>query len=66
MPCGEPRQEDCQSVFTQTKLILEMGSGDGVTAARAAVFPPCAAKAMRPPSNVARSCFSGERWDVAA
>ena len=31
--------------------MLENGSGDGVTAARAAILPPCAARAMVPPAT---------------
>jgi len=42
------------------RLIFEMGSGEGVTAPRTAVFPPCAASAIRPPTMDARSCFSVE------
>src|SRR6266567_275760 len=38
--------------------IFEMGSGDGVTAARTAVLPPCAANAMRPPSTGGEELFA--------
>src|SRR5208282_3987759 len=44
---------------------FENGSGDGVTATRAAVLPPWAARAMAPPARVASNCFSGESWEVA-
>jgi hypothetical protein len=35
------------------KPTFEIGSGDDVTAARIAVFPPWAARAITPPSKVA-------------
>src|SRR6185312_5981475 len=47
-------------------VMFEKGSGEGVTAVRTAVFPPCAANAINPPTTVAASCFSGERCEVAA
>src|SRR5216684_5986541 len=47
------------------KAALENGSGDAVTAVRAAVLPPWAAKAMAPPANVTRSCSQGESVAVA-
>ena len=45
--------------------MFETGSGNGVTATRAAVLPPWAAKAIAPPASAASNCFSGESWDVA-
>jgi hypothetical protein len=47
------------------RLMFEKGSGEGVTAARAAVLPPCAIKAIVPPASVATSCSCGERPAVA-
>ena len=44
--------------------MLEKGSGEGVTAARTAVLPEWAARAMRAPRNVARSCSAGLSWAV--
>ena len=38
---------------------LKNGSGEGVTAARAAILPPCAASAIPAPAAVARSCVPG-------
>ena len=46
-------------------VMFENGSGDGVTAARAAVLPPCAMSATVAPRSVARSWCSGESWLVA-
>ncbi len=44
------------------KAVFENGSGEAVTAARAAVLPPCAAKAIAPPAAaVARSCSQGDK-----
>ena len=45
--------------------MFESGSGEGVTAARAAVLPPCAARAMAPPAAVAASCCKGLSEAVA-
>src|SRR6476620_1776107 len=47
------------------RVMFESGSGEGVTAARAAVLPPCAARAMAPPAAVAASCCQGLRDAVA-
>src|SRR5208282_389803 len=47
------------------RVMFEKGSGDGVTAARAAVLPPWAARAMAPPARVASNCFPRESWEVA-
>ena len=45
---------------------LVNGSGDEVTAARAAVFPPWAASAIVPPIAAAASCHDGPSDEVAA
>src|SRR5579863_6491946 len=45
--------------------MLLKGSGEGVTAARAAVFPPWAASAISPPAIVATICSPGESELVA-
>ena len=34
----------------------QTGSGEGITAIRAAILPPCAAKAIRLPAVVAAAC----------
>ena len=47
------------------KVQLEIGSGEGVTAARTAVLPPWAASAIAPPATVAASCSHGESVAVA-
>ena len=47
------------------RLILEMGSGEGVTAALAAVLPPWAAKAIAPPTIAQSICSVGESCAVA-
>src|SRR6202051_3202965 len=43
---------------------LENGSGEAVTAARTAVLPPWAAKAMAPPAAAAANCSQGDRAAV--
>jgi hypothetical protein len=48
------------------RAMFEKGSGDGVTATRAAILPPCATNAMHPPDNPATSCSAGDRWAAAA
>ena len=35
--------------------MFENGSGEGVTAVRAAILPPCAIKAIAPPASVANN-----------
>ena len=45
--------------------IFENGSGEGVTAARTAVLPPCAMNAINPPASAAASCSRGESAAVA-
>ncbi len=45
--------------------MFEIGSGLGVTAARSAVFDPCAASATTAPIAVARICISGESCALA-
>src|ERR1700761_1804387 len=45
--------------------MFEIGSGLGVTAARTAVFDPCAANAMPDPTATANSCIGGDRCVVA-
>ena len=47
------------------RAMLEKGSGDGVTAARRAVLPEWAARAMAAPRAAARSCWAGVSWRVA-
>src|SRR5215469_5036900 len=47
------------------RAALENGSGEGVTAARAAVFPPWATRAINPPASVASNCSPGESWAAA-
>ncbi len=41
--------------------MFEIGSGEGVTAARRAVLPPCAAKAIAAPSTAEASCIPGDK-----
>src|SRR5438270_6066705 len=45
--------------------MFDHGSGDGVTAARAAVLPLCAISAITAPARVASNWCSGESWLVA-
>lgn len=47
------------------RVMLDMGSGLGVTMARAAVLEVCAMAAMVAPTAAARSFISGESWDAA-
>ena len=44
------------------RVMLENGSGDGVTAARRAVLPPWAARAMAAPRAAASNCSPGVSW----
>ena len=43
------------------KAALENGSGEAVTAARAAVLPPCAAKAIAPPASCRQKLLPGRK-----
>ena len=45
--------------------MFEKGSGEGVTAARTAVLPPWAARAMVPPTAAAAACCNGDNEAVA-
>ena len=40
MPGGKPGQKDGKAILPRLKTELENGSGEAVTAARAAVLPP--------------------------
>ena len=66
MPRRIPEQKSHRRIFADTQAIFENGSGECVTAARAAVFPPCAARAIKPPSTVATSRSHSGSCDVAA
>src|SRR5262249_44669119 len=44
---------------------FDTGSGEGVTAALTAVLPPCAAKAITPPTTADISCSAGDSCAVA-
>ena len=65
MARGQPSQTDGEGVFSRLNVMFENGSGDGVTAARAAVLPLWAIRATAAPRSVASSWCSGESWRVA-
>ena len=60
----KPGQPNRQPTFPEAQADIVKGSGEALTKARAAVFPPCAMNATSPPSAAQRRFIPGERWDV--
>src|SRR5262245_21621300 len=65
--CLDANQTRKTTKASSAKLRAEFdaGSGEGVTTARAAIFPPCAAKAIAPPAVAALICSQRGKFAVA-